>query len=130
MAQKTVIDASVAVKWFLTEAGSAEARGLRDAHKLGDVLLIAPEFILAETLNTLRYKGRELRLALETLTSEQMHLVRFDTRLLASACELALEHDLSIYDSLYVAVANRYGAELITADTDFKDVPGARMLEI
>ena len=127
MAQKTVIDASVAVKWFLTEPGSVEARALRDAHQR-EAFLIAPDLILAETLNTLRYKGSDLRLALEALMSEQLRLVRLDIRLLDAACALALEHGLSIYDALYAAVAARYGAVLVTADRDFAQMPGVRML--
>ena len=44
-----VVDASVAIKWFLLEAGRDEARRLLDAGQR----LIAPELIVAEVTNTM-----------------------------------------------------------------------------
>jgi predicted nucleic acid-binding protein len=42
-----VVDASVAVKWFLVEPGDREALALLD----GDEPLIAPELVVAEVVN-------------------------------------------------------------------------------
>ncbi|MGD9315617.1 MAG: type II toxin-antitoxin system VapC family toxin [Anaerolineae bacterium] len=54
-----VIDASVAVKWFLPEERSAEALLIRDAFIEGEYQLIAPDLMLSEFANVL-WKRREL----------------------------------------------------------------------
>ena len=39
-----------------------------------------------------------------------------------------LDVDLPIADALVLAAARALGAELITSDTDFKNIPGVRVL--
>ena len=46
-----VVDASVAVKWFLDERGSAEAKGLRRQFQRGDTELAAPDLLIYEVAN-------------------------------------------------------------------------------
>ena len=56
MAAKTyVIDASVAIKWFADERDSQSAILLRKSHSQGSVALIAPDLILYEVSNGLRF---------------------------------------------------------------------------
>ena len=54
--QEKVVDASVVVKWFSDEEGSDRALKLRDGHIGGELSLVAPELILYEVTNALRYK--------------------------------------------------------------------------
>lgn len=115
-------------KWFLDEPGSIAAAQLREEHLFRESVLVVPEFSIIETLNTIRYRGRDPLRALQHLLQAQLVLVPFSPELAALACDLALEYDLTIYDALYLALAKQHDCELITADTDFKDVPGARML--
>jgi predicted nucleic acid-binding protein len=42
--------------------------------------------------------------------------------------DVSLERDLAMADSIVYATARRYGARLITADTDFEELPGAIVL--
>lgn len=43
-------------------------------------------------------------------------LVRAETSLMATASELASEHDLSVYDAAYVAAARAWGGVLVSCD--------------
>ena len=54
MSATLVIDASVALKWLVTEAGSAAANDLLDRAADGETLLVAPEHLLGEVGNGLR----------------------------------------------------------------------------
>ena len=51
-----MVDASVVVKWFVDEEGSDKAIRLRDRYVEGEISIAAPELIIFETLNALRYK--------------------------------------------------------------------------
>ena len=118
--EKKVVDASVVVKWFLDEEGSKEARQLRSEHISGKISLVVPELLFSEVLNALRYKGgtkESLSQANRALWDIQFHIEKNSSFLLEKATHLALEHNLSLYDSLYLALALLYGCPLITADT-------------
>ncbi|MDJ0272650.1 MAG: type II toxin-antitoxin system VapC family toxin [Candidatus Caldarchaeum sp.] len=58
-AETIVIDASVAVKWFNKEEYSDDADRLKDAHVRGRIRLAAPELLLYEVLNALRYNAEQ-----------------------------------------------------------------------
>src|SRR5437867_12527076 len=48
---KLVVDASVAIKWFLPEPLSLEARRILDDYQAGTLSLLAPDLINAEVGN-------------------------------------------------------------------------------
>ena len=116
-----VVDASVAVKWFLPEVHSAEAvRLLRD-----DYQLFAPDLIWAEFGNVLwkKWRQREIeadvaRRILEDFRRFPLEVRSSDT-LLASAWTIAEELHRTMYDSLYLALAESQGYRLVTADHRF-----------
>jgi predicted nucleic acid-binding protein len=120
-----VLDASVTVKWFASEPGSAQARSL--VHR-GDEL-IAPELIQAEVASALVKKALRQQLNLEEAREalalwieaiEDGDIVLLpDADYLAAASELALQLAHPLPDCLYLAVAERLGAALITADRAF-----------
>ena len=116
-----VVDASVALKWFFPEEGSAEARNLasQDLH--------APDLLLVESANVLWRKVRVgdvtpsfARQACRALSGSPVTLHPTTPELTLHALELAVQLDHSIYDCLYLALALDLGAEaLITADDRF-----------
>ena len=118
-----VVDASVAVEYLLkTNLGESLAPLMDGA------FLVAPELMDAEVLAVLRravLKGRleerRARLAVEDLVIWPVE--RIPHRILA---ELAWEHrhNLSAYDSFYVAAARCYGVPLLTADGPLSRAPG------
>jgi predicted nucleic acid-binding protein len=59
--------------------------------------------------------ARRLRALIAAVASDG-GLVRSDPALLESAAELALAHELSVYDAAYLAAARATGAELVSCD--------------
>lgn len=113
-----VVDASVAVKWFIFEDGSSTAHALlASAHDL-----LAPEFLLVELANVLWKHVRRGEMSQDTARSalvdaSQMLTGLTDTnRLLASAQTLSFRYDHPIYDCLYLALAMETDAHMVTAD--------------
>lgn len=117
-----VIDASVAVKWLVTEDFSREALSLADSGSK----LIAPAFIALEVLNSLwamRRRGRisieKVRTAVGELRSSPLLLLPITADLSVAALRTALEIDHAVYHCYYLALAVRANLTLITADKQF-----------
>ncbi len=112
-----VVDASVAVKWALNEAGTTRALALRDEESL-----IAPSLIATEIGNALWKAVRRGAVArAEALDTMAAILVPFDALvpvedLRNRALDIALELDHPIYDCFYLALAERERCSLVTAD--------------
>ena len=116
----SVIDASVAVKWVLSETAEDKATALLQSFADGAIELIAPEVLLHEVASTLSKRCRR-----KDLTSKQaerafeLFLEKTPVLLdqpIAEALALALRHQISFWDSLYLALAINQRADLITAD--------------
>ena len=110
-------DASVATKWYAEEPGTAEAVII-----LRRSDLIAPEVIFAEVANAFWKRVRrgvsspdQANAALAQLPQDVGRTMPIG-ELAAEALRLAIEHDHPIYDCLYVALARRENAPLVTAD--------------
>lgn len=119
-----VVDASVVLKWFLVdrEADVAKALKLRDLFIAGDIGLTAPELILHETANVIRYKpaadpGLVAR-AIDSLWRMDM-ISRIGPEESRLAVALAFDLGATVYDTLYLALAESLGAKLVTADKKF-----------
>jgi len=116
-----VIDASVAIKWFIPEIHSESALRVRYAQSQFHV----PEFITLELGNVLakKIRRRELMQAEgEAILREIKHLPlrrHSDGRLFPVAYQLALATQRSLYDCLYLALAGVVDGAVITADHKF-----------
>lgn len=126
----TVIDASVATKWFLQEEHSEPAAGLRDAHVRGLVRLLAPSLIVYEVSNVLRYHPR---VGSELLADHIADLLALDLGLdppseeaIREAVRLAYRAGITVYDAAYVALAQRFDCPLVTADAQQLAAAGSR----
>ena len=118
---RLVVDASVAVKWLVAEDGSDAAdRLLTD----GDDLY-TPRLMASEVANAL---WRKVRLGeiergqagvLTAAVSEMPVRWSADETVCADAVRLALALDRSVYDCVYLALAHRLGARMVTADARF-----------
>ncbi len=119
--EKIVVDASVAIKWFIPEVHSLHAARLFKK----SAKLLAPDLIMAEVGNILwkkcRLKALEINEATEILNSfQRMPLDIYETKqLLNTAWAIATQHQRTLYDSLYLALAETTGCPLITADRAF-----------
>ncbi len=112
-----VVDASVAVQWVLDEDGSARANALR-----AEPGLIAPSLVAAEIGSAIwKAVRRELVSRADALTAAQAALLPFEAlvaneELHTRALELAIDLNHSIYDCLYLALAERERCALVSAD--------------
>ncbi len=113
-----VVDASVAAKWILPEAGSSAAAALRQQ----DSELIAPSLLAAEIGNAIWKAARRGNVSTsEALTGIEAALIWFETlipieELRVRALAFAIELGHPIYDCFYLALAERENAPLVTAD--------------
>ena len=118
--RETLLDTSVVVKWFVPEEDSEKALSLRRAHVDRELQLYAPEVLLMELANALRYSSEfsagEIVEALETPFELNILLVPFSLDALNLAVTLGMEHDLAVYDAYFLALAQAMEIPLITAD--------------
>jgi len=115
---RLVVDVSVAIKWFLVEAHADAARQVLAPEND----LVAPDLIWPEIGNVLWKKRRR-----REISSEISQAILADFRRLPiaiapcdpfipSALEIADRTGRSVYDSLYLALAEQAGCRLVTAD--------------
>ena len=119
-----VLDASVALRWVYDEPGSAEARELR----LRRDPLIAPDLWRLEVASAIARRVRNGQIDLETARRHRAGLLRTPMSFMPSgelepdAFRLATALAHPIYDCVYLALAERRGARLATADAKFAGV--------
>jgi predicted nucleic acid-binding protein len=112
-----VVNASVAAQWVLKQEHSTRANALRDQEGL-----IAPALIAAEVGNAIWKAVRRGNVPpAEAASAINAALLPFDAlvadeTLCARALALAIELRHPIYDCFYLALAEREGAPLVTAD--------------
>ncbi len=114
-----IIDASVAVKWVVPEIGSDHAAALATYR------LSAPDLLDAECAHVLWVKVARGEIGEADALTRIARLIaapvdRIPCRELASAAlKLSIDLGHPAYDCLYLALAIRTAAPLVTADTKF-----------
>ena len=127
-----VVDASVAVKWVIPEVLSDLADRVRDGAE--DVL--APDLLLVEVANALWRKttAREISAREADGAFDLVRRSGIDLRpagpLLPRAMDLARRLGHPVYDCVYLALAEREEATLVTVDQRLLRRLSARKLEI
>ena len=122
---KYVIDSSVQIKTFVTEADSAKAIRLCDEYRAGIHELLAPDLFPIEVANVLMILERAGKIQpgnanqLFSLFLVDIPPLHPAISLLPRAIEIAAKFRQSVYDSLYSALAEREGCEHVTADDKF-----------
>src|SRR5262245_10161380 len=108
-----VIDSSVALKWVLPEADSDKAAQLLDDYAKGIHQLLAPDLFPTEIANALASAEKSGRIGPgETVTfftdiTNNAPAHHEATPLLRRALEISLPTRASVYDCLYIALAER-----------------------
>ncbi len=127
-----VLDSSVALKWFLTEADSPKANQLREDARNAVHELLAPDFFPVEMVHAITRAERQGRI---TPTEGSAFVADLLTELpalhpalplLARAYAISSATRQGVYDCVYVALAEREGCELVTADAKLIANLGAR----
>jgi predicted nucleic acid-binding protein len=129
---KIVVDSSVAIKWFVVESYSIEARRILNEYQMGALTLLAPDLINAEVGNVVWKK--HLFQGLATVDAQQI-IVEFlelkfvlvsTATLLNEAYHLAVTHQRTVYDALYMALSVHEQCPYVTADEKlFNAIKGA-----
>lgn len=117
---RLVVDASVAIKWLIDEEDSDIALAFRDED------MIAPALLRVEASNVLRTLVSRKAIATDTALSlldllqrAPVDIADHDDALERRALEIALKLEHPVYDCFYLALAERTGRTLITADKRF-----------
>ncbi len=118
---RVVVDANIAVKWLVDEGQRQEAmRLLHDESELN-----APRVMATEVANALWQKverGEIGTTAAGVLADSVQRLPLYwanDEQIIADAVRIAIELDHAAYDCIYLALAHRLGARVVTADMRF-----------
>src|SRR5688572_1359356 len=117
-----VVDASIAVKWLVPEPGSDWAIQRRESWREQDLFPCAPDFLLVELHNIIWKKARRGQIqptdpVIGLVPTFGLNLNWWPAQsLLSTAFLRAIQHDITIYDALYVALAQHLRATLCTAD--------------
>ena len=113
-----VVDANVAVKWFIQQQGSDHARRVQSYRGA----LIAPAMLIAETTNGFwrhvvhgDISPSFARTAVIGLPRWFAELVE-DQLLAPAALDLAVELNYALYDCIYLALSLARSAPMVTAD--------------
>ena len=118
MGDELVMDASVAVKCLIAEEGSVAALAL----SVSGPMIVAPALVRLELASVIARKTRKGEIpadAAARLLDDAALL--FDLTaptepLVARALALAVEHGFSVYDAIYLALAETRGTHVVTAD--------------
>jgi predicted nucleic acid-binding protein len=117
---KYVVDSSVAFKWVVFESDTPRALQLRDEFLAGVHDLLAPDVCPLGLAHALTRAERQRRindavtLLIDLLTAFPILIPSLPLLLRAAAISSASR--IGVYDCLYVALAEREGCELVTAD--------------
>ncbi len=118
---KYVVDAGVAVKWFLEEVCTDEASRLLTPR----FQLLAPDLLLLEIDTVLCRRVRRGELSTEEAQEIRSAMRSFPIEthpfrlLMDAAFEIASLNQCSVYDCMYLVLAMLMGARMVTADRHF-----------
>lgn len=117
-----VVDASIGIKLFLAEEFAEEVEALFNS----DAILLVPDLFHIECANILWKRVTRGLYPLESARGNiaDLHALNLPTTptavLMARALELACQYRITAYDACYLALAERHGAPLLSADAQLQ----------
>jgi predicted nucleic acid-binding protein len=117
---KIVVDTSVVIKWFADEEDSEKARLLLNRWWSRDLEIVVPELLIYEATNALCFGKRAPKTLISKairdflLAAPQIYVVNSQT--IDLCLSYVFEHSLTVYDAIYVALADMLEIPLVTAD--------------
>lgn len=90
--------------------------------------LVVPSIVFYEVNKKLILTGNDH--ALRRFVSHAVRSIKapLDFELAAAAAKASVDHRIAMADAVIYATAQTYGAQLITADPDFRGLPGVIVL--
>ncbi|MCF2139244.1 MAG: type II toxin-antitoxin system VapC family toxin [Candidatus Lokiarchaeota archaeon] len=123
MIKNIIVDASVIVKWFIDENNSDKAEKIKEQFVNEEINIIIPSLLYYEVLNALKYSKlfnvRELNLVGESLENYGFDVFAIKDEIREKMVEISLNFDVSIYDASYIALADKFNTQMVTADEKF-----------
>ncbi|MBI5400269.1 type II toxin-antitoxin system VapC family toxin [Candidatus Saganbacteria bacterium] len=121
-----VVDASVVYKWFVEEGGSDRAGKILKDFVNGAIELSAPDLLYYEIANALRWNKRnqaaDVKSVMASLDDLDLDIIVPTAALIQNSIDVACQYKLSVYDAIYVSLAESLGFEFITADRKLFDL--------
>jgi len=120
--QETIIlDSSVVFKWyyFKNESGVETAMSLYEKALSRYFHILTPELLLYEVTNTFKSRTEIDAALLKEILKELFHtliFIKLDSADYINAYDISKKTNNSIYDSIYIAISDKYRAPFITAD--------------
>jgi len=90
--------------------------------------ILTPVIVVYEVYKKIKRERDEAMAKLCLAQIEKTHIVPVTEAIALLAADLSLEFSLPMADALVLATARTEKAELLTGDSDFRNVPGARVL--
>ena len=116
-----VPDASVVVKWFVREEHSDKSRMMKDEFVEGKIRLVAPALTPYEVVNALRFHPivklppRSMVTCMRALQDLGI-TIEPSLEVWEKAIDISTSEGISVYDSIYLALALALDAKMVTAD--------------
>jgi predicted nucleic acid-binding protein len=116
-----VLDTSVVVKWFFNEEGTDRAEALLSELLEGSARIQVPSSLFYELANVIwsrRTEGvseQQARMIWAELVSFPLWITDW-SEILPEALTFAIQHEVTVYDAVFVVLAKQLGGDLVTAD--------------
>lgn len=131
-----VLDASVGVKWFSAkdEASLAQALAIRDAHIDGHALIVVPDLFFYEVANAIAQKksipSEAVQSAVANMFALGLTTVSIGSELLDASVTLSRQLNITVYDSIYIATAEKHDYPLVTANPRHQKGLGCKVIPV
>ncbi|MGL6337915.1 MAG: type II toxin-antitoxin system VapC family toxin [Waterburya sp.] len=119
---RCVVDASVAIKQYIPDPLSEKAKQLFEQLNYSDTEFFIPDLFYVELANIIwkyvragLYAAEDVSADLAALRALPLQVVSC-AELIEEATKIGIAHSITVYDSCYVALAQKVSAPLLTLD--------------
>jgi predicted nucleic acid-binding protein len=119
-----LVDSCGWLEWF---SDGPLAKSYREYLERPDRLTV-PVIVLSEVYKILKREAGEEKALLAVGHMKSAQVVELDELLALKAADLGLRHGLAMAGSMVYATGLQRNCEIVTSDTDLKDLPGVRFI--